>query len=89
MKTTGLTLKEAIESGIKLKRPLWRDYRLSSVFSYSVEDVYATDYELEVEEQKIELTASQIKNAWIRLSQTRDLIFPEMLTKELGFKDEP
>lgn len=89
MKTIGLTLKEAIESGRGFRRPGDKFFYRKENLLLTWNNVLATDYELKpVEEQKIELTAKLIeqahdtvmkKYAGLPIATLKDIL------KELGF----
>lgn len=74
--TSGLTLKEAIESGHPFKRPDWFNFTSlwdlatygeagNPVFDLSAEDLIASDYSLQPEEEVVTISKEQFLN-WFK-----------------------
>ena len=65
MKTKGLTIQEAIKSGMPFKRPNKTRYHLNNdCCAYTTEEVLANDWELQVPE--VTITREKLAEAWQR-----------------------
>ncbi len=82
-----MNLIEALSSGRPIRRPKWIGGYLPlkevENFAFSVEDLLATDWE--VEEKQITITISQFNKAWSKATtkHNRYLVY-ESLIEELG-----
>lgn len=87
MKESGLTLKEAIKSGDRFKRPSYLIFHRchdDCPERFTREEVLADDWE--VEEEKIEITKTQLFRAMDHIGVFSSLHAQKQLAKELGFK---
>lgn len=84
MKTTGLTIQEAIQSGLPLKRPTWLNYvkaiELSSCGIGDL-DILATDWELKV--PVVTITREKLEKAWNKSINYNNPLLSDLI-KELG-----
>lgn len=88
MKTTNLTIQEAIQSGLPLKRPTWVNYvkaiELSSCGIGDL-DILAKDWQIKVPE--VTITREKLAEAWEKVryaeSAEESITFRE-ICKELG-----
>lgn len=88
-----MTIQEAIKSGRKFKRESHSDSvnyydSLHLYLGLTIDDILATDWE--IEEEKIEISRSQLNDAFIKskaatANQTSTLMLYE-IAKHLGFK---
>lgn len=92
MKTKGLTIQEAIMSGLPFKREKWSSWcdKASYLSSYGLGDldVLTTDWQIKVPE--VTITREKLAEAWRNsvptgqyLSCREDVVF-DLLQKELG-----
>jgi len=82
-----MTLREAIESGRKIRRSTIPNFKESNIILYSHNDVLADDWEIEPE--KILLSAAEVEKAVnLYSSNFQDANHSmEYVLKDLGFKD--
>ena len=86
MKTKGLTIQEAIKSGLPFKRPNKTRYHLNNdCCAYTTEEVLANDWELQVPEVTItrEKLAEAVRKADKEVVYTSEQ-YIDVLAKELG-----
>lgn len=64
MKTTNLTIQEAIQSGLPFKRAIWTQFvtNLNLKVCVENEDIMATDYLLE--QKEVTITREKLAEAW-------------------------
>jgi len=90
-----MDLIKAVRSGKPIKRKDAECYILitetmGSCYYFPYQDILADDWE--IQEEKIEITSSQLANAYylaaIKSSQAGPYPFLSVLSKELGFKND-
>lgn len=70
MKTTNLTIQEAIHSGLPFKRAIWTQFvtNLNLKVCVENEDIMATDYLLE--QKEVTITREKFAEAWDKMCET-------------------
>lgn len=83
----GLSLIEAIKSGKRFRLPNkdcgWIKHTETSVYYFRGEDIVSNDWE--IEEEKIEVTREQLREAWVHTN--RGLPYFDDFARKLGFKE--
>ena len=85
MKTKGLTIQEAIQSGLPFKRPHNSMYSVASDFKcFELDEVMAQDWELKVPE--VTITREKLEQAFIKTYGVNSLVseYFNRFCKELG-----
>ena len=83
-----MNLSEAVSSGKPFRRPKWFAYvtvKEVEDFSFSAEDLLATDYYVYVEVKKVTITSAQFDAIVDKLgTYGEQLYWAELMKKELG-----
>lgn len=86
-----MTIQEAIKSGQKFRLPAWDTWytnKLPHVNKFSCADILRNDWEIEIEEEKIEITKMQLEKVLrgYNFSPAGFRVNPNLF-RELGFKE--